>query len=468
MKQALQSLKKAIFSYFSLNGFLVPQAEAESAIREGVSFRGSNTLVLITAIFIASLGLNTNSVAVIIGAMLISPLMGPIVGIGLGVGVCDFELIKRSLRNLGVAALVSILTSAIYFLISPVSEGHSELLARTSPTIYDVLIGFFGGAAGILAVGSKSKGNVLPGVAIATALMPPLCTVGYGLATAQAQYFFGALYLFVINSVYIALATFIGVKLMHYQPDATVNADRSRRVRRWVYGLAVVVLLPSIWMTYSMLRQSSYQMKVNRFVTEEFHFDGTQVVSQSATVVNGQRVINVTLIGRLLPADSLKLALSAQLRHYGLAGARLNIIQGGEALSGAPATSADDIFRMAQATIMRQQQSIDSLRSAAALQTAADSVGATIAPELKVLFPQVRDIAVTRSVFGAVSSRRLDTVNVAMVSFVRPMSVQERAKFVEYLKARLRLKSIDIVNVTSEINLRELNSLQTNDTVRRK
>ena len=443
MKQALQSLKKAIFSYFSLNGFLVPQAEAEAAIREGVSFRGSNTLVLITAIFIASLGLNTNSVAVIIGAMLISPLMGPIVGIGLGVGVCDFELIKRSLRNLGVAALVSILTSAIYFLISPVSEGHSELLARTSPTIYDVLIGFFGGAAGIL-----------PGVAIATALMPPLCTVGYGLATAQAQYFFGALYLFVINSVYIALATFIGVKLMHYQPDATVNADRSRRVRRWVYGLAVVVLLPSIWMTYSMLRQSSYQMKVNRFVTEEFHFDGTQVVSQSATVVNGQRVINVTL--------------SAQLRHYGLAGARLNIIQGGEALSGASATSADDIFRMAQATIMRQQQSIDSLRSAAALQTAADSVGATIAPELKVLFPQVRDIAVTRSVFGAVSSRRLDTVNVAMVSFVRPMSVQERAKFVEYLKARLRLKSIDIVNVTSEINLRELNSLQANDTVRRK
>lgn len=189
MKQALQSLKKAIFSYFSLNGFLVPQAEAEAAIREGVSFRGSNTLVLITAIFIASLGLNTNSVAVIIGAMLISPLMGPIVGIGLGVGVCDFELIKRSLRNLGVASLVSILTSAIYFLISPVSEGHSELLARTSPTIYDVLIGFFGGAAGILAVGSKSKGNVLPGVAIATALMPPLCTVGYGLATAQAHYF---------------------------------------------------------------------------------------------------------------------------------------------------------------------------------------------------------------------------------------------------------------------------------------
>lgn len=176
----MASLKNYLVQYFNLAEDLVPQADAEAAIREGVSFKGTNMLILILAIFIASLGLNTNSTAVIIGAMLISPLMGPIIGIGLGVGVQDFELLNRSLRNLVMAAGFSVLTSTIYFLISPVSEGHSELLARTSPTIYDVLIGFFGGGAGIVAIGSKSKGNVIPGVAIATALMPPLCTAGYG------------------------------------------------------------------------------------------------------------------------------------------------------------------------------------------------------------------------------------------------------------------------------------------------
>ena len=166
-KNLFNDVKDRLQGYFSLNGFLVPEEEAEQSIREGVTFKGTNIL-----------GLNTNSTAVIIGAMLISPLMGPIIGLGLGVGIEDFDLIKRSMRNLTVAAGFSVLASCVYFMISPVSEGHSELLARTSPTIYDVFIGFFGGCAGIFAIASKNKGNVIPGVAIATALMPPLCTVG--------------------------------------------------------------------------------------------------------------------------------------------------------------------------------------------------------------------------------------------------------------------------------------------------
>lgn len=461
MKSILLSKITELFrSYFSLGQFLVPQEQAEADIRDGVSFRGMTMLILITAIFIASLGLNTNSPAVIIGAMLISPLMGPIVGIGLGVGIYDFELIKRSLRNLAMAGLFSVLASTIYFLISPVSEGHSELLARTSPTIYDVLIGFFGGAAGILAVGSKSKGNVIPGVAIATALMPPLCTVGYGLATLQPQYFLGALYLFIINSVYIALATFIGVKLMRYKPVATINVGRSRRVRRWVYTLAVIVLLPSVWMTYRMLRQNSFQMKAESFVSHEFKFDGTQVLSQKAFLENGHGVIDVTLIGRILPADSLKLAMSAQLKHYGLEGTQINIIQGDNPLSGQTASSsADDIFRLAQSTITRQQQTIDSLRTAAAMRNAGDSIGATIAPELKVLFPRVSDIAVSRSVFGSVNTGRLDTLDIALVSYSSPMPPSEKTKFVEYLKARLRLHEIEVVDVGRSVNLSPLNKI---------
>ncbi|MDE6547597.1 MAG: DUF389 domain-containing protein, partial [Muribaculaceae bacterium] len=182
-KPDFKEWKNSLAGYFDLSADLLPQEEAENVIREGVSFRGTNIIVLIIAIFIASLGLNTNSTAVIIGAMLISPLMGPIIGIGLAVGIQDFELMKRSFRNLLAAAFFSVITSCVYFLISPVNEGHSELLARTSPTIYDVFIAFFGGSAGILAIASKVKGNVIPGVAIATALMPPLCTVGYGLAT---------------------------------------------------------------------------------------------------------------------------------------------------------------------------------------------------------------------------------------------------------------------------------------------
>ncbi|MDE7150718.1 MAG: TIGR00341 family protein, partial [Candidatus Amulumruptor sp.] len=200
------TLSGFLVNYFSFSGQLISQAEAEESIRDGVSFKGTNIVILILAILIASLGLNTNSTAVIIGAMLISPLMGPIIGSGLGVGVHDFDLIKRSLRNLAMAAGFSVIASTVYFLISPVNEQHSELLARTSPTIYDVLIAFVGGFAGILAIASRNKGNVLPGVAIATALMPPLCTAGYGLATWQLHYFFGAFYLFIINSIYIAFA----------------------------------------------------------------------------------------------------------------------------------------------------------------------------------------------------------------------------------------------------------------------
>ena len=242
--------------YFNLSSYMLPQDEGEQAIRDGVSFRGPNIVILVLAILIASLGLNTNSTAVIIGAMLISPLMGPIIGIGLGVGVCDFSLIKQALRNLIMAATFSVVASTIYFLISPVSEGHSELLARTSPTIYDVLIGFVGGFAGILAIGSTAKGNVIPGVAIATALMPPLCTAGYGLATWQMNYFFGAAYLFIINSIYIAFSTFIGVKLMKYRTVAEASSQRARKVRRIVYTLAVLTMLPSIWLTWRMFRQT--------------------------------------------------------------------------------------------------------------------------------------------------------------------------------------------------------------------
>lgn len=447
----LNDLKSELEGYFTLNGYLIPEEEAEQSIREGVSFKGTTLLILVFAIFIASLGLNTNSPAVIIGAMLISPLMGPIIGLGLGVGIEDFDLLKRSLRNLLVAAAFSILASALYFLISPVSEGHSELLARTSPTIYDVFIGFFGGAAGIFAIASKNKGNVIPGVAIATALMPPLCTVGYGLATWQLNYFFGALYLFLINSIYIGLATFIGVKVMKFSRLQSAVPERARRMRRLVYTLAILTLLPSIYLTYNMLTRERFEMNANRFVAEECKFPNTQVLSHSAFKDKGEKEINITLIGKVLPQDSLELALANRLQYYGLSGVKLNIIQGdaGERpdMESMVGHSVNQIYTLAQNALVQKQEAIDSLRQIITDRRKRDSISAQLAPELKVIYPQISEIAVTRAVFGQIATGDLDTANIALIRYNRPISTTSKAELQRYLEARLKVPSIRLVNV---------------------
>ena len=198
MAQTSQTLWQTIKRYFNALPDKEHEAETIEQISSGVSFHGSNLWVLVFAIFIASLGLNVNSTAVIIGAMLISPLMGPIIGMGLAVGIGDLPLLKSSIKNYFVATVISVLTAMVYFLISPLTEAQSELLARTSPTLYDVLIALCGGAAGILALSTRGNGNVFPGVAISTALMPPLCTAGYGLAMGEWSFFFGAFYLYFI------------------------------------------------------------------------------------------------------------------------------------------------------------------------------------------------------------------------------------------------------------------------------
>lgn len=448
----LNATRDKVKAFFDLTPFLIPQADAETAIREGVSFRGMNSLILVVAIFIASLGLNTNSTAVIIGAMLISPLMGPIIGIGLAVGIHDFELMKRSFRNLCIAAGISVVTSCIYFLISPVNENHSELLARTTPTIYDVFIGFFGGAAGILALGAKSKGNVIPGVAIATALMPPLCTAGYGLATMQLHYFFGALYLFFINSVFIAVATYSGIKLMHYKLKSFADADRARRVRRTVYIIAGLTMLPAIYLTYTMFVQNNFTQNCASFVNDRFNFPNTQVLSYKSSMSKSGNTLTVTLMGQPLNEDSLLTAMTDALPLYHLGGTNLRIIQGSSArsidyekTSGAMLSS---MYAMTQETIERQQSVIDSLRSRVAVIEANDSLGATLAPELKVIFPKVKEIAVTTTVASTVSDpASLDTLNVAMVRYSAPMSAAETVKFRSYLEARLNRRNMRIVQL---------------------
>lgn len=444
-----QLLRNVLVDYFSLKGYIENQDVIENEIRQGVSFRGTNVVILIMAILVASLGLNTNSTAVIIGAMLISPLMGPIIGIGLAVGIQDFALLKRGLRNLLMAAGVSILASTVFFMISPVGQGHSELLARTSPTIYDVLIAFFGGGAGIVGMSSRSKGNVIPGVAIATALMPPLCTAGYGVATLQPVYFFGAGYLFIINTIFIALATFIGVKLLGFKQVTATNPERSVRVRRWVYTVSILTLLPSIYLTYNMFRASRFQINAERFVTAEMTFPGTEVLGQNTRSVDGVRTLTVTLIGRTLPADSLRAVLTPRLAQYGLKGVQLNIVQGGDGplydARSAGSQSVSQVYEAAQQTLLQRQNIIDSLQNIVAQRNRRDTIGCAMAPELKIVFPQLRSIAVSSNVICNIDNGHLDTVEIALVHIDPVMPETEYIRLKRYLEARLGVGSVSVI-----------------------
>lgn len=311
--------------YFNLMPDKEDEHEIVEQISSGVSFRGAQLWVLIFAIFIASLGLNVNSTAVIIGAMLISPLMGPIIGMGLAVGTNDLDLLRRAAKNFGVATLISVLTATLYFLITPLSDAQSELLARTSPTLYDVLIAFCGGAAGIIALCTRGKGNVIPGVAIATALMPPLCTAGFGLATGHLFYFLGAFYLFFINTVFIALATYCGVRLLHFHRHEFQSPEKARKAHHYLMAIIVVTMLPATYMTIRIVHQHIFDNNIRRFIKTELSQRGTQIISND--IDKDSLKLRIVAVGREI-TESKRIGAEHRMAQYGMSGYRLNIIQG--------------------------------------------------------------------------------------------------------------------------------------------
>ena len=261
----IQNLKTLIRETINLNGH-IDTAAAERSIRNNIEFKGPNAWILAVAVIIASVGLNVNSIPVVIGAMLISPLMGPIFGLGLGLGVSDIQLMKSSGKNLLVMVSISLVVAFLYFLITPLSLSNpTELLARTSPTFYDVLIALFGGFAGILEQCRKDKGTVFSGVAIATALMPPLCTAGYGLACGEFSYFLGALYLFVINCTFIMLATYAGVKYFRFRPTEFQDEKIGKRTKRLTTALIIIFIIPSIWSAVMLIRQNNFEVNAVSF-----------------------------------------------------------------------------------------------------------------------------------------------------------------------------------------------------------
>ena len=256
-----QSIKKFLLELFDIRNDTDHDATIE-AVKKDIPFKGHTAWILIFSIFVASIGLNVSSTAVVIGAMLISPLMGPIVGIGLSVAINDVLTLKRSLINLGIMVFLSVLTAFLYFKLSPLTEETPELIARTYPTILDVLIAIFGGL-GLIVAKTKSGtiASVIFGVAIATALMPPLCTVGYGLAVGNASYAGGALYLFSINAVYIALSTFIVSKILRFPLVRYANSKRRRRTAQIASIIALGVMVPSVWLFINLLDQQVFETK---------------------------------------------------------------------------------------------------------------------------------------------------------------------------------------------------------------
>lgn len=432
----------------------LPDKTDETAIVEqisdGVTFRGANLWVLIFAIFIACLGLNLNSTAVIIGAMLISPLMGPIIGMGLAVGRADLELLKRSLTNYGVSTVISVLTAALYFQLTPLTEAQSELLARTSPTLYDVLIALFGGAAGILALSTGGKGNVIPGVAIATALMPPLCTAGYGLAMGEWSFFFGACYLFFINTVFIALATYLGVRLLQFKPKQFVDKARLAVVNRYIAVIVVVTMLPAVYMTTQIIRQSVFENHVKQFVKQELNHPGTRILSEQAD--RETKILDVVALGAALPNEMIE-AARQRLADYQLADYQLNVIQGAQSdsllLARNNAGTQQSLSGQDQQHLVLQTERVAQLERETADYRRLDALAREIAGEVKAVCPKVESIGLSKITETPVDSGAVRSYVLAVANSRTPLPATDRDRLAQWLKVRTQADSLRLV--TAEV-----------------
>lgn len=446
---------RSIIDKIRIHFNILPDKENEqdviAQISSGVSFRGANLWVLIFAIFIASLGLNVNSTAVIIGAMLISPLMGPIIGMGLAVGINDLELLKRSAKNYGVATLISVLTATVYFLISPLSEVQSELLARTSPTLYDVLIAFCGGAAGIIALCTGGKGNIIPGVAIATALMPPLCTAGFGLATGHWLYFLGAFYLFFINTVFIALATYGGVRLLRFRQ----TSEKDLKARRIMTVLVVLTMIPAIFLTVKIVHQSVLDNNVNRFIKAELQQRGTQIISNS--IDKDSLRLRVVAVGKEI-SEAHQQKAKDRMEFYGLQGYQLRVIQGMQSDSLMQLNSELSAMNTSRESdrqnLVKLSAQVSELNNQLADYTRYESLSKEVCTEMAALFPEVSSLSISRvsevlcrQSEQAKAPRDTATVSHHIVAIIgtthnKPLPKTDAQKLRDWLQVRVKADSL--------------------------
>lgn len=455
------NVKQILSSAFSLEHDSATPEEIREAMLNGSQVRGTNMCILVLAIFIASIGLNMNSTAVIIGAMLISPLMGGIMAIGYGIAVNDLKLVRKAFTGLMFQVFLCIVTSTVYFSLTPISIAHSELLARIKPTVWDVLIAFFGGLAGIIGVTRKEKTNVLPGVAIATALMPPLCTAGYGLATRMMNFFVGAMYLFFINSFFICVSTVIISRFMHLPRKKYIDVAARRKVKATIYVIGVITVLPSIYLAWQIVNDSLLDKNIQDYLSQEFSFSDTQVVRSAVDKKTGE--IKVALLGKRLD-DSRIGELQNALGKYNIKDMALHVTQT-EISQGVSFEEIQQLIErelddsQKQSSLLSQAQELETIKSelinykARLLEyQSADFDIETITKELQSLYPQVLSCSIGRHKSFNPLTQELETGVVAAIDLPQALSGEQRDQLTGWLAVKTGTPSVTLYeNIPPEI-----------------
>lgn len=428
---------RKIVSFLNLTPELEEHDTVDEEIRKYIVFKGTNLWILIFAIVVASVGLNMNSTSVIIGAMLISPLMGPINGMGYSIATYDFELFRKAIKNFSFAVIAGLVTSFIYFSLSPVSTAHSELLARTSPTIYDVLIALFGGLAGIVAVSSKQKGNVIPGVAIATALMPPLCTAGYGLATGEFNFFFGAIYLFTINTVFIAFAAVWVSQLLKF-PIRTVPDDSQKtKINRLITAIISIVLIPSIYFGFNLVQQEKFKLNIEKYITNVSFFEGNFLLKQEVSPKD--RVVKLYYAGEGL-SQVVKDRIIERAKDFNINNAKIIIEQG---FSTSILNSKNDEVASLKDQIFFLENQLRSATSKLDSIVLDQNRGSEILGEIKLLFPDIDKCLIARSkMFDTNGNEAKEQLIVVLNINADSIDEAEKSRIVEWLKVRLKVEEL--------------------------
>jgi uncharacterized hydrophobic protein (TIGR00271 family) len=427
------------FRFVSLHHGEEDKKKVLENVISNISFRGSNIWILACAIVIASIGLNVNSTAVIIGAMLISPLMGPIVGAGFALGTYDFHLLKRSVKNIFIATLVSLLVSYIYFTLSPFKEVQSEILARTAPNIYDVLIAFFGGLVGVIAITRVEKGNPIPGVAIATALMPPLCTAGYSLAVGNWGYFFGAFYLYAINCFFICIATFMIIKYLEYPAVNLVDKKYEKQIRYGITILIIIMIVPSSYLAYNLLNEKKFNQNVDQFINTELTPKGYLIIYKKVSYNTSPKKIELAFFSKKFSKDEKRL-LDQKLKDFGIENTDLVIKQDATDLKSEILNEIGQQYNV----LSEKDLMINSLRQELDKYTIKDS---SLTREAKILFPDFYNVSIGK----VMHYPNTDSANISTVVLyqndskdIKAIKEQDR-KFKEWIEEKTKDKKAQVI-----------------------
>ena len=442
----LKNIGTLFRSSVNLEGHIDTEA-AERSIRNNIYFRGPNAWILAIAIIIASVGLNVNSIPVVIGAMLISPLMGPIFGLGLGLGISDVQLVKSSGKNLLVMVAISITASFLYFAITPLSLSNpTELLARTNPTIYDVLIALFGGFAGIFEQCRKEKGTVFAGVAIATALMPPLCTAGFGLAGGNFGYFFGAMYLFFINCLFIMLATYISVKYFEFRQTEFSDISTGRKTKRVITMLIILFIVPSIWSAVILINQNRFEENAIAFIEHSKSY-GKSIIYDYKIDHNDGSTIELSFVGEPLD-DSTKNNIYNTASRYGINKEQLIINDHTTTDSVNEIELVKDIYDRMDQEIDSREVEIARLRAELKKYESTAIPYTQLSREIASNYPTVQEVHIARGegvAIDSIESSKHSTIVVLYTS--ESIDINTQNKLESWLKIRLEEESIILLTI---------------------